>query len=122
MPGRCVASCLIFFTRGGISKSITGLDFVSDGDFATIIPSLQDMVFMAKLILIAIAVWLIITLLKRYRRHLDDKPQTRSPMGESMVQCAHCGLHLPESDSICAAQQYFCCQDHADAHHDQHSR
>ena len=76
---------------------------------------------MAKLILIAIAFWLIILVLKRYRRGMDQQTQAtekeRQP-GESMVQCASCGVHIPESDSLKARGHHFCCQAHIDASED----
>ncbi|CAG0985150.1 hypothetical protein MTYP_01973 [Methylophilaceae bacterium] len=77
---------------------------------------------MAKIILIAIAIWLILTVLKRYRKNIDTHPDTgnsRTPASESMVQCSHCGLHLPESDGIRSGTQFYCCQEHADAQQDE---
>jgi uncharacterized protein len=76
---------------------------------------------MAKLILIAIALWLIIIVLKRYRKGMDQQEGTsgkeRHPT-ESMVQCAYCGVHIPESDSLKARGHHFCCQAHMDAPED----
>ncbi|GAB4180015.1 MAG: hypothetical protein Fur0039_24540 [Rhodocyclaceae bacterium] len=34
----------------------------------------------------------------------------RSP--ERMVSCAHCGVHLPESEAVKRGQSYFCCDEH----------
>lgn len=71
---------------------------------------------MAKLILIALALWLVITVLKRYRKHLDPDDTVARKNGdasESMVQCAHCGVHLPLSESIESHGRRFCCTAHA---------
>lgn len=38
------------------------------------------------------------------------RPAAREP--EAMVACAHCGLHLPRSDSVSENGAYFC----SDAH------
>lgn len=95
--------------------SISGLYFVSDQDLATIVSTHHDLTPMAKLILIAIAIWLIITVLKRYRKGIDqpDRGATKHQgNSEAMVQCAHCGIHLPESESIESHGQYFCSQAH----------
>ena len=76
---------------------------------------------MAKLILIAIALWLIILVLKRYRKGVDEQDQVSRKdqmTAESMVQCAYCGVHIPESDSLKARGHHFCCQAHMDAPED----
>ncbi|MEQ1602094.1 MAG: hypothetical protein HOP04_09905 [Methylophilaceae bacterium] len=71
---------------------------------------------MAKIFLLAIAFWLLITILKRYRNswNAPDEPLKKSEQTELMVQCAHCGVHLPKSDSLLVNDQYYCCQAHAD--------
>jgi len=38
----------------------------------------------------------------------DQKPRTP----ERMVRCAHCGVHLPESDALAADDAYFCNEAH----------
>lgn len=32
---------------------------------------------------------------------------------EPMVRCAECGVHAPRSESVSAASQSFCCDEHA---------
>lgn len=32
---------------------------------------------------------------------------------ESMVQCAHCGIHLPRSEALLSNGQTWCSQEHA---------
>jgi uncharacterized protein len=79
---------------------------------------------MAKLIVIAIAIWLVITILKRYRNGVDQSGKQgangQSP-AETMIQCAHCGVHLPVSESIQSHGQFFCCQAHVNAPKDEPS-
>jgi uncharacterized protein len=77
---------------------------------------------MAKLIILAIAIWLVITILKRYRKSLDQSDASAASTGrdsESMVQCAHCGIHLPQSESVQSDGQYFCSQAHVHAPKDE---
>jgi uncharacterized protein len=31
---------------------------------------------------------------------------------QSMVSCAHCGLHVPQLEALPAGDRYFCCEDH----------
>ncbi|HNP50182.1 MAG TPA: PP0621 family protein [Nitrosomonas nitrosa] len=35
---------------------------------------------------------------------------------EDMVRCAHCGLHVPRSESIAANDNYFCSNEHRKLH------
>ena len=77
---------------------------------------------MAKLIILAIAIWLVITILKRYRKSLNQADASAANAGgdsESMVQCAHCGIHLPQSESVQSDGQYFCSQAHVHAPKDE---
>lgn len=100
------------------SLSIAGLYFVSDQDLATIVSTQHDVNSMAKLIIIAIAIWLVITILKRYRKGVDQSDSTtrqNKTNGEAMVQCAHCGVHLPKSESLQSNGQFFCSQAHIHA-------
>lgn len=43
----------------------------------------------------------------------DAAPPSRpSPGAEKMVSCAHCGVYLPESDSISDGGLSYCCETH----------
>lgn len=45
-------------------------------------------------------------------------PPTDAPSAapvERMVTCAHCGVHLPESDALADGEQYFCNPAHRQA-------
>jgi len=81
---------------------------------------------MAKIFLLAIAIWLVIAVLKRYLKNLEassesaDRPNKLKPEkseSEKMVQCAHCGVHLPTSESFLVGNQYYCCEAHSNAAH-----
>jgi uncharacterized protein len=63
------------------------------------------------LILVVIAVWL---LLKGLARPAAQKrrPTAASGSGERMVTCAHCGVHLPESEATGAGSRFFCSEEH----------
>lgn len=37
---------------------------------------------------------------------------------EEMVRCAHCGVHLPRSESVTSQGDFFCCNEHRIAHQD----
>ena len=67
---------------------------------------------MGKILLLAIAVWLIFKVLKQYTQSVNktEEPQSAS---EDMVKCAHCGIHLPKSDSLLIKGEFFCCEAHS---------
>jgi uncharacterized protein len=52
-------------------------------------------------------------LLRSYGK--DVSPQD-NPVVEDMVRCAHCGVHIPKSESILAGGNYFCGAEHRDAY------
>ena len=62
--------------------------------------------------LIAIAA-LVYLLVKSYRKNI---PPQDEPVTEDMVRCAHCGVHLPRSESVQAQGLHFCSAAHRDAH------
>ncbi len=39
------------------------------------------------------------------------RPRQQSPV--SMVQCAHCGVYLPDADAVRADGRHWCCLEHA---------
>ncbi len=68
---------------------------------------------MVKLLLIFIAIWLLISVLKRYKRNMDDQYRSNNN-AEDMVRCSYCGLHLPKNESFLKNSHYFCSEDHRD--------
>ncbi len=54
--------------------------------------------------------FVVYTLLKRAmaRRRGDAAAASQ----EFMVTCAHCGVHLPQSDSVSQGAQYYCGDEH----------
>ena len=36
----------------------------------------------------------------------------RDPPAEKMVTCAHCGVHLPESEGLADGGRYYCSEGH----------
>jgi uncharacterized protein len=74
----------------------------------------------ARLAIIAVAVWLAIYLLRRALHYLTPSKTASTPTesAKNMVRCAQCGLHLPESEAIAHHGHYFCCQEHRRQHSD----
>jgi len=70
---------------------------------------------MGKLILFVLAAILVYLFLKSSKRRSGprggaENPRERAP--ERMVVCAHCGVHLPESEAVRQAERFFCCDEH----------
>lgn len=67
-------------------------------------------------------VWRLIGVLQRKaaRRAADRDKGTGRGTGkaitdERMVQCAHCGVHVPSSEALVVRGQSYCCPEHRDA-------
>lgn len=41
-----------------------------------------------------------------------DSPERHDPPPEKMVTCAHCGVHLPESEGLADGGRIYCCEAH----------
>ncbi len=68
------------------------------------------MKYLLVLLVVGIAVW---TLLKRVRGALPRPPSPpRASPPQAMVECAHCGLHLPSTDAVLEGRHVYC----SDAH------
>ncbi len=70
---------------------------------------------MGKLILIIIIALLAYWIIKA-RKHTNKKIESLTDASEDMVRCTHCGVHLPESESIVSEGDFFC----SDKHYQQH--
>lgn len=69
---------------------------------------------MGRLILIAIAVLILVWLL---RRALGSRGSGAASGGDTLTQgelvsCAHCGMHLPRAEARTAGGHYFCSEEH----------
>lgn len=68
---------------------------------------------MSKILLIAIAFAAVYWLLRNHRRRADRQAQRPAdPQTEDMVNCAHCGVHLPRGEGIVSGSRYFCSAEH----------
>ena len=71
-----------------------------------------------KIILLVLGLLLLVYwILKGYRRSIERRgaPPAARP-GEDMVRCAHCGVHLPRSESITTQGRFFCTREHEREH------
>ncbi|MBU1690112.1 MAG: hypothetical protein KKD65_05180 [Gammaproteobacteria bacterium] len=71
---------------------------------------------MIKLILLALGAWVVYRLVQSYGRRIRQEDTTKPEAGEDMVCCAHCGVHLPRSESIVSHGETFCTNEHRQLH------
>lgn len=67
---------------------------------------------MGRLLLIIAIAAVVYLLFRSYRK---QAPQPGKPDTENMVRCAHCGVHLPQGESVRDDGRFFCSAEHRDA-------
>lgn len=68
------------------------------------------MKYLLVLLVVGIGLWV---LLKRVRGAGLNPPSVNKPkVPQTMVECAHCGLHLPASDAVLEGSHVFCSDKH----------
>ncbi|WP_454709768.1 PP0621 family protein [Delftia acidovorans] len=60
-------------------------------------------------IIVAVGIWR-----SQRRAEARERRQAAAPLAapQDMVECAHCGLHLPRSEAIEAAGRSYCSAEH----------
>lgn len=67
---------------------------------------------MFRYLLLVLAIWIGALIVRQMlRSHGIQRQEQPRPM-ENMVQCAHCGVHLPEKNAISAQGRYYCSEQH----------
>lgn len=66
-----------------------------------------------RLLVILIIAWLVYSMTRRWLASLEQKKQQQDASRiETMVSCAHCGLHIPQKEALQAQGKYFCSEEH----------
>jgi len=68
---------------------------------------------MSRLLLLVVIAAVVYLLIRSYRR--KSEAADKEAVAEDMVRCAHCGVHLPRSESIQADGRFYCSTEHRDA-------
>ncbi len=68
---------------------------------------------MSRLLLIIAIAAAVYLLIRSYRKQAPKQEKTTA---EDMVRCVYCGVHLPKGESLHADGQFFCGEEHRDAH------
>ena len=67
---------------------------------------------MTKLILLAVAVVVVVWLLRRAMAGPRTKPPEQTGEKGELVSCAHCGVNLPRSEARSAGGRLYCSEEH----------
>ncbi len=72
-----------------------------------------------RLIIIVAVVWLIVRLVKNALARLGGPKSSAAPASptrkipaKDVVPCAHCGLHVPETEAIEYRGRFYCSREH----------
>lgn len=68
---------------------------------------------MGRLILLALAVLALVWLLRRALGGRGGAAPRPRPGSAELVQCAHCGVHLPRGEARGAGDALYCSEEHA---------
>ncbi|PPD53276.1 MAG: hypothetical protein CTY10_08625 [Methylotenera sp.] len=65
---------------------------------------------MARILLLIVLVWLLYVVIKRafLTPNSDNTSQQNQKVEEKVVQCAACGTHVPESESVLIESKIIC--------------
>ena len=63
------------------------------------------------LVVIGVALWML-GLRVRGSGGASRKQRPPAPVAVSMVECAHCGLHLPVADAVAEGSRLYCSDEH----------
>lgn len=68
--------------------------------------------YLLRFILIALAVWLAVQLVRRLLRKPGKPARTTKAVTHRMVRCERCGLHVPEREAVREGERFFCSVEH----------
>jgi uncharacterized protein len=64
--------------------------------------------------LVIIIVLVVIVIIAKRLWQKPQSPAVKSRKNERMVQCASCGIYIPEQEALQRAGHYYCSQTHLD--------
>ena len=97
----------------GYCRTIAGVQKVGKSDLPWLLERIREAV-MKYLLLIAL-IGVIWWRWKKNREEIAQEKPRGIPPPENMVVCAHCWVHLPESDALSDGARVYCCEAHRQA-------
>ena len=74
------------------------------------------MKYLLVLLVVGFGLWSLVTRLRggglKRRSSADPAKPTQPDAAVAVVQCAHCGLHLPSTDAVHEGSRLYCSDDH----------
>ncbi|MEW6707788.1 MAG: PP0621 family protein [Pseudomonadota bacterium] len=75
-----------------------------------------------KIVVVLLVVGLVLWFALRRGGRPTVKPRAKQPRLQSMVRCAHCGVHLPQDEAVAGDELFYCSEAHRalgqrDEHH-----
>jgi len=64
--------------------------------------------------LVIIIVLILIVIIAKRLWQKPQRPAGNSKKNERMVQCANCGIYIPEQEALLQTGHYYCSQTHLD--------
>ena len=64
-----------------------------------------------RLVIILFGLWLVLTIIKRALASRRKAPPEK-PAVAKMVICAHCGVHVPETEAVRDGDRHYCSEEH----------
>lgn len=67
-----------------------------------------------RFLVIAAIIWLTIRMVKNWqtKNSIAKNQAAKDSVIKNMVQCAKCGVHIPEQEALKYNGQIFCCEEH----------
>lgn len=73
---------------------------------------MQALLFLSFVFLVYFLLRFIINTLIDARKNKPNTPDPQQPDSQTMVRCAYCGVHLPQSEAYFDGQHTFCSEGH----------
>lgn len=67
---------------------------------------------MGKFLILVFLVVLLYRVFTRTKRVRRPPRVPAAPQVEAMIQCAHCGVHVPLGESVAEGERRYCCEEH----------
>ena len=68
-----------------------------------------------RILVIVAIVWLSYRIYQNWKAKVSassqQKPKSNSDI-KNMVQCAKCGVHIPEHEAVKSSNEFYCCESH----------
>lgn len=67
-------------------------------------------------VLVLVGVYLVRRAMSKSTTQSQGQTPPRGPQVERMVECAQCGVHIPEGEALQEGGQSYCCEAHRQQH------